>query len=264
MSGDAFLSPAPDEPLGLSAHPAAPPESLADLRVVRFEFSSRGDRIPGRLLLPREGDAPLPLILLEHGARGSKQADYMDATAGPWARRGAAVASIDLPLHGERADRKLTARLLEAVYSGRAPELVRDFVRQGVLDLRRALDAVAELPRVDATRTAYAAFSLGAIVGASLCAVDPRPRAAALALAGGGFGWRDVDPVDQLGRFAPRPLLLVNATRDATIPRAATEALYEAAGEPKQILWFDATHTSLPGRALKEMWLFLARHLSLD
>jgi fermentation-respiration switch protein FrsA (DUF1100 family) len=110
---------------------------------------------------------------------------------------------------------------------------------------------------------AYAGFSLGSIVGATFCAVDPRPRAAALALGGAGVGPPESDPARTVADFAPRPLLVVGATRDATIPRSATEALFEAAGEPKQMLWFDGTHTELPGAALKAMWEFLREHLGL-
>jgi hypothetical protein len=47
------------------------------------------------------------------------------------------------------------------------------------------------------------------------------------------------------------------------MPRAATESLFAAAGEPKQLLWFDGGHDGLPGRALKEMWRFLCLHLGL-
>jgi fermentation-respiration switch protein FrsA (DUF1100 family) len=64
-----------------------------------------------------------------------------------------------------------------------------------------------------------------------------------------------------VGRFAPRPILFVNASRDERVPRAAAEALYAAAGEPKEMLWFDAAHDDLPGRALKAIWLFLQRQL---
>jgi predicted esterase len=136
-------------------------------------------------------------------------------------------------------------------------------MRQAVIDLRRALDAAPGLAGVDARRVVYAGFSLGAIVGATFCGVDPRPRAAALALAGGGLGPPDTDPLRHLGGFAPRPLLLIGATRDQTVPRSATEALYETAGDPKQLLWFDATHDSLPGQALKAMWQFLRSPLGL-
>jgi fermentation-respiration switch protein FrsA (DUF1100 family) len=91
--------------------------------------------------------------------------------------------------------------------------------------------------------------------------VDPRPRAAALALGGGGFGDPEVDPARHLPRFAPRPVLFVNMKGDEAVPPSSSEALFAAAGEPKEIVWFEGGHRELPGRALKAMWLFLRRHL---
>jgi hypothetical protein len=208
-------------------------------------------------------------VLLQHGATGSKDAPYVVQVAAPWVRGGAAVASVDFPLHGERINAKLSAILLGALgfgggQLGPASRLVlTDFVVQAVADLQRALDAAAALPEVDAACTAYAGLSLGAIVGATFCGIDPRPCAAALALGGGDFGWREVDPVQHLPRFAPRPLLLVNMRSDERVPPAAGEALYAAAGEPKQILWFDGGHLDLPGRGVKAMWQFLARQLGI-
>jgi dienelactone hydrolase len=255
------------EPLGVCAWPAEAPAGLSGLRARRIEFTSRGDLVAGRLLLPPSGDGPFPLILLQHGAGGSKEADYLDATAGPWARGGAAVLSIDFPLHGERRSAKLTERVLAAL--ARPGALMEDavlwseLVRQAVGDLGRALDAAARMPELDVRRVAYCGFSLGAILGATFLGHDARPRAAALAIGGGGFGPPSVDPTQHIGRFAPRPLLFVNAARDATIPRAAAEALHAAAGEPKRVEWFDCGHSELPGRALKQMWLFLRRELGL-
>ena len=256
------------EPLGLWTREAKPPEDHPDLRALRIEYSSRGDRVPGRLLLPPEGEGPFALVLLQHGLWGSKDAPYLDTTAAPWVRAGAAVASIDFPLHGERTDAKLAPRLAAALdpvgeFDPTTGAVIAEWARQSVLDLKRALDALQRLPAIDGARIAYAGFSLGAIVGATFCSLDPRPRAAALALGGGGIGPAEVDPARHVARFAPRPLLFVNATGDETISREASEALFEAAGEPKEILWFDGTHTSLPGKALKAMWLFLQRHLAL-
>lgn len=263
--GDASFVAAPGESVGLSARAVEPPEPLAGLRVRRLEFNSGGDRVPARLVLPPQGGGPHPLILLQHGRGGSKSAEYMDHASGPWARGGAAVLSIDFPLHGERASPKLTGKLLGAdLAAGAGEALWTDFARRAVADLQRALDAAQTLEELDVERCAYAAFSLGSIVGAGFLGADPRPRAAALALGGGGFGPAALDPVHHLGRFAPRPLLFVNATRDETVPRRATEALYAAAGEPKRIEWFDCTHTTLPGRALKAMWQFLREPLGLD
>jgi len=245
------------EPLSLWTETREPPEHHSDLRALRFEFSSRGDRVPGRLLLPPRGDGPFPLALLQHGAGGQKEAPYLDATGGPWARAGAAVVSIDFPLHGERASPKFAS---QAASGG---PLAEALAVQAVVDLRRALDAAQGLPGVDAGAAVFAGFSMGAMLGTAFCAADPRPRAAALALGGGGIGPAHLDPAGYVGRIAPRPLLFVNAERDETIPRGAAEAFYAAAGEPKQHVWFDGTHMDLPGAALKAMWEFLRPHLEL-
>ena len=41
------------------------------------------------------------------------------------------------------------------------------------------------------------------------------------------------------------------------------EALHAAATEPKEVAWFEGTHTELPGVALKSMWTFLAANVGL-
>jgi fermentation-respiration switch protein FrsA (DUF1100 family) len=192
----------------------------------------------------------------------------MDTACLPWVRGGAAVASIDFPLHGGRASAKLTERIVR-LFEKRSDlsrfdaELWIGFVRQAVADLRRTLDALSELREIDAGRIAYAGFSLGTILGVPFCADDTRTRAAALAIGGGGIGPVASDPVGHIPRFAPRPVLFVNATRDETVPRESAEALHEAARDPKEVLWFDCTHSELPGSALKAMWRFLERHLEI-
>jgi fermentation-respiration switch protein FrsA (DUF1100 family) len=247
---------------------APAPQRDPDLRQLCFEYTSRGDRVPGRVLLPPAGKGPFPLVVLQHGARGSKEAPYMLPVGGPWARAGAAVLSIDFPLHGERASAKMGALLrgalgleVDAGESGR--RVLAEFFQQAVIDLRRALDAAQDLPMLDTGRVAYAGLSLGSMVGATFCALDSRPCAVALALGGGGFDDSGLDPIAQVGRISPRPLLFVNARNDETVPRARAEALHAAAGEPKQVLWFDAGHGDLPGQALKAIWTFLRRHLGL-
>jgi len=255
------------EPLGLWRRRAAPPLDDPELRAQCFEFSSRGDRVTGRLLLPPVGEGPHPLVLLQHGAGGSSHAPCVEATAGPWARRGMAVASIDFPLHGPRADQKLAEQLpsgFEAGGGAEASALALEFARQAVIDLERALDALGSLEVVDPDRVAYAGFGLGAMIGAAFCGLDPRPRAAALALGGAGLGPSGADPAEYVGRMAPRPLLLVNALQDEVVPRSAAEALFEAAGDPKQQLWFEGPHDQLPGTALEAMWRFLADQLEVE
>ena len=248
------------EPLSLQVRSAPTPEAFGDARCQLFEYSSRGDRVPGRLLLPRDANEPVPLILFQHGMGGSKEAEYLDAAA-PWIRHGVAIASIDFPLHGERADAKL-AEHLHGEASDDTRALWVELARQSVCDLRRAVDALTSLPALDG-RVAYAAFSLGAMLGTVYCANDPRPCAAALALAGGGLFPPEIDPCNHVAAISPRPILFVNGSRDDVVPRSATEALFERARDPKRIEWYDAGHTDLPGAALKEMWLFLRDQLEL-
>lgn len=255
------------EPTALWIGAAAEVAGAPGVALRRFEYTSRGDRVPGVLLLP-PGQGPFPLVLLQHGAGGSKDAEYLAPVRLPWATRGLAVATIDFPLHGERDSAKLGQELRETMARGVRPTpeaiaLVDEFARQAVTDLARALDALASLPEIDAARIGYAGFSLGAILGSLFVPYDARVLAAALAVGGAGFGPAVLDPVAHIGGFAPRPLLFVNATRDERIPRAAAEALHEAARDPKQVIWFDAGHRDLPGRALKSMWTFLASHLGV-
>lgn len=46
----------------------------------------------------------------------------------------------------------------------------------------------------------------------------------------------DVRPVDVVGRISPRPILIIRAGRDEWVPASNADALYAAAGEPKE-LW---------------------------
>ncbi|HYS94258.1 MAG TPA: alpha/beta hydrolase, partial [Candidatus Acidoferrales bacterium] len=51
-----------------------------------------------------------------------------------------------------------------------------------------------------------------------------------------------LEPTRYIARIAPRPLLMVNGARDSLIPRANVDALYEAARQPKDILWVRSEH----------------------
>ena len=231
------------------------------VREWRLEYSSRGDRVPARVLVPDQGSGPFPLVVMGHGLRGEKNAPYVDATALPWVRGGAAVAVIDFPLHGDRASAKLSERVAEL---DRLDEgLWIDLVEQAVVDLRRLVRALDAHDAIDGERIGYAGFSLGSILGAIFCAEEPRVRAAALAIGGAGLGPASVDPAGWIGRIAPRPVLFLQAERDQTIPREAALALHAAAGDPHEVHWVDATHSELPGAALKTMWTFLRGPLGL-
>jgi len=228
-----WLAPDVSEPLGTWAGPIPPARGA---RRQSFELASRGDRVPGELWLPDPGRPPFAVVL-QQGESGSLAAAEEDALPG-WLAAGLAVASIDLPLHGGRASAKLGALLRAGLRDAEPEPLARDlaieFARQAVLDLRRCLDALPRLARVDAERIAYAGSGVAAALGAHLCAQDPRLRAAVLAGAAGRLP-SELDPRAALGRIAPRPLLFV----DARGGRAAAAAVHAAAAEPKQVRWVD-------------------------
>jgi uncharacterized protein len=53
-----------------------------------------------------------------------------------------------------------------------------------------------------------------------------------------GYRHADVEPLREIERIAPRPLMIIHSTADAIIPVEDAYRLYEAAGEPKE-LWID-------------------------
>ena len=269
-----FSLPDSSEPMGILISERPCPESFDGALCHRFELTSRGDRVSGRLLTPDAGGGAHPLILLQPGAGRHKESPELDLAA-PWVGAGCAVASIDLPLHGERANAKFSERLLHTLGDlWRAPDteigsrdraLLLEFARQGVYDLSRTLDALVSLPAIDSSRIGYVGFGVGATLGVPFCGVDPRPRAIAIAGAGGGAGPPEIDPCAMIATIAPRPLLLVEAEREGELlDPEPCEALFRAAADPKRRERVDAEPASLPALAAKPIWEFLSGAIGVE
>jgi fermentation-respiration switch protein FrsA (DUF1100 family) len=142
---------------------------------------------------------------------------------------------------------------------------------QTAIDLMRGVDYLASRKDIDMRKIGFAGFSMGGAVGALFCSYDSRVKAVALGIAGGDFrtlnlhssgkaakdrmlrAYRPVDPVFYISRISPRPVLMLNASHDQIVPRAATEALFEAAREPKNIIWYDCGHADLPDKMLDDI-----------
>jgi dienelactone hydrolase len=262
------------EPLGLVASPVTRSDAFPNAELQRLEYSCRGDRVPCTLLSPvasTSGDSRRPLLLLQPEARDRTSAPLPERTR-DWIEAGCTVATIDLPLQGVRRSAKQSELLADSIRTaarGGALEhaarlLWCEFTRQAVLELRRALDVLTELPHVDPKRIGFAGFGIGGFTGAILCAVDSRPCAAVLAATGGGFAPPEIDPARYVGAIAPRPLLLVNekeATPGASgigVSTSAAKLLHDAANEPKRVEWrADAA------QAHDAAWLFLSPLLGL-
>jgi fermentation-respiration switch protein FrsA (DUF1100 family) len=63
-----------------------------------------------------------------------------------------------------------------------------------------------------------------------------------------GVSIRSFAPIEEIGKIAPRPLLLIHAERDLRMPLENMRELFAAAGEPKE-LWI------VPGADHGEPWM---------
>jgi fermentation-respiration switch protein FrsA (DUF1100 family) len=141
-----------------------------------------------------------------------------------------------------------------------------------VRDARAALDWLAARPEVDPARIGLIGFSAGALTGTVLAAEDDR-IAALVSCAGPAAIRRLADPdqarsfldharaigivrdpafpasfdewrgqfesvraIDVVDRIAPRPILFLHGERDDVVPVADARALYDRAGDPREIV----------------------------
>ena len=201
----------------------------------RIEFNGiEGDRVPGHLYLPKEIRGRVPAVLVQHGIGDKKRAAYIIACCKMLNARGIIALAIDAPGRGER---KLPGQ--------RGPKMVnliavQAWYRQHCGDYSRALDYLATRPDVDASRLGYVGFSWGAIT-----AHDPRVKAMTSVVGGGLIGLlgKQLDPVSNARRIAPRPLLFINARKDQIVLRPFANALHKAAGPHAIVKWYDTDHT---------------------
>ena len=227
-------------------------------------FSAAGRRVQAFLVLP-PGGGPFPAVVYAHGAGGTR-IDFLPEATWLAGRRvaGLVIDQPELPLAGTapleriRAERRRSAR--------------------AIVELRRAVDVLQSLDRIDGTRIGFAGYSAGARNGAILAGVERRVDAFALASAGAtpirtyvelmppalrGEATRllgDVDPLRWVRRAAPARLLLQDGRRDELVPRDALEGLAAAASRPKELRWYDAGH-ALNATAVRERLEWLAGEL---
>jgi uncharacterized protein len=218
----------------------------------RVEFNGvRKDRVPGFLYVPNDGKAKHPAVLLQYGTGGNKSTFYIVALGEQFVAKGFVVLTIDSPMKGERRpprdQRNWWSGLGE---QGRFTWYCGDY--------SRSVDYLVTRPEVDPDRVGYAGVSWGAITGITFAAHDPRIKAVASIVGGGNFmgflsdkvemskealeAAKTFDPVYHVSLIAPRPLLLLNVTRDQLVPRFFSESLHKAAGRGATRKWIETDH----------------------
>ncbi len=233
-------------------------------KVLKVYFDSvNGARVPALLSLPKKAEK-VPCVVFLHGYGGSKE-DILDA-AEPIAKEGYAIVAIDAEYHGERSQ---TGKEL---YSPNVTETVNGVV-QTVIDLRRAVDYVETKTEIDKEKIGYVGGSMGGILGAIFIGVEPRIEASVLIVAGGNMSLMvkesqhrtmpaireyvqrenltdaqiqslldPIDPINFIDNFSPRPVVFHLGKFDTTVPAEAGRQLYEKAGQPKTVYWYDSDH----------------------
>lgn len=273
--GPAATDPTPtDSPYG---YDEAAPVKLRDLGRVNTKSKLRisdvvfagadGHAVSGYLLSP-PGKGPYPAVVYLHGSGGSR-ADFIGIAS--WlAARGAVALTIDSPFVGEQQQGTGMDALRHE----------RDLAVRGVIDTRRAVDALRSLPQVDDDRIGLVGFSAGARSAAIVAGVEPRFSSVVLWSGGsepvGAYTSRlptelrleagsllsDVDPLKWIAGSKSK-LLFQDGRTDTVVPRAALDRLYVAAPEPKEIRWYPAGH-ELNAQVYRDQLAFLAKKLPID
>jgi dienelactone hydrolase len=225
-----------------------------------FRLHVRDAVVPSVLLLPSGATRDVPAAVLLHGYSSRKER-MADTIGRALAARGVAALAIDLPLHGERDAPLQRQSLLNPL------ALVRHW-RLALAECAAALDCLADHGRYDPSRLAIVGYSLGAFVGVAAAARDTRVRAVVLAAAGDlPLGTplerlirRVADPIKAMRKLAGRPLLMTHGRFDRTVLPRDAQRLFDAAGEPKEMRWWNAGHI-LPAEAVDDAAAWLARQL---
>jgi len=207
-----------------------------------------GDRVPGHLYLPKNFSGRRPAVLVQHGIGDKKRSVYIVATCERLAALGVIALAIDAPNRGDRQDKtKPGISFLD-------PVSVQKWFQQHCGDYSRAFDYLATRADVDGTRLGYVGFSWGAITGVTYAANDERVRVMtsigggslagylALPAKAGEKAPASLDPADHIARFAPRPLLLINSTKDQLVLPVVARLLHAAAGPGSEIKWYETDH----------------------
>jgi len=188
-----------------------------------------GRVVPGLLWTPVDARGGRPLVLIGHGASGSKAEGYVVSLARRLVTRaGYAAAAIDGPVHGDRR--------VGGTASGAVPFLEFSQLWSGdptmtdamIDDWRSTLDALHPLDDVDHGPVGWWGLSMGTILGLPFVAAEPRVQAAVLGLMGMTGPTRERIRTD-----APRvrcPVLYLVQWDDELFDRRTSLELFDALG----------------------------------
>ena len=236
-----------------------------EVRIYDISYAGlSGQSVTAYLLVP-PGEGPFASILFMHPSGTGRYAFLEEALR--ITQSGTVALLLDAP-HAQQPDQSFFS-FTKADHD--------DFI-QSVINLRRGVDLLHTRPDVDASRTGFVGFSYGASVGAMLASAEKRIKA--YVLWGGGAhlsqflqqyqqastayleAMASLDSIHYINQATPAALLFQNGRNDRNVPEHEAEALYQAASDPKQHLWYNAGH-ALNGAACRDRFDWLRSQLDL-
>ena len=218
-------------------------------------LNDRGDTVTGILTLPKTTNSPFPTVFFQHGMGDTKDCNYMLKGIKRFVELGYAVFAIDAMSFGERAT-PITKNASPAIFF-RYPFLLRSVLIQTAVDVRRGVDFLLTREDIDKNKIFYVGNSMGSMLGVMPTAVDKRFKRAVFIVGCADYAqkftmtklmgvpaglFEIVDPKNYVGLISPRPVFMINATRDELVPKGAADAFFAAAGEPKEQVWVNSQH----------------------
>lgn len=198
-----------------------------------------GGVVPALLVVP-EGTGPFAAVIFLHSGQ-SDLYEFLD--------EGLAIAG-----------RGAISLLVTVPFSNVSAQNLRLHYIRTVVALRRGVDLLLARSDVAPGRIGYVGHSFGATWGGVLAGVEKRLKTYVLM---GGYG-RDasipetLSPSLYVGHAAPATLLFQFAMNDEFISLEVANEYFQAASEPKTILWYDTTHEfNAQARFDRVAWLAL-------
>lgn len=243
------------------------------VRRIEFTYTSFDNQIvPAQLDIPLGVENPAVIIAL-HGITQSRH-QWWRADDGSYSfpskhraaliKAGFAVLAIDERAHGERmvpTDFQDQSVIVQNGYF----DAGRKIVAESVLDVRRAIDALATIEGVDHDRIGVLGFSLGALIGHISTSVDPRIDAAFIMAmpflpVTKGQTASFTAPSNYIEGLKSKPLGYLAATKDVFYTRTDVEAFASAFPEAPEVDWVESEH-DMPAETSEYSLAFFLRAL---
>jgi dienelactone hydrolase len=235
--------------------------SEQEVLVRDFEVDRAGHVVPGRFWTPTSPAGRRPLVLIGHGGSQSRSAPGISQVATRLAcEHGFAAVAIDGPIHGaRRSDGGQVGPHVQQEFRDMWERDTRiDFMTE---DWRTTLDALQQLPEVNAESIGWYGVSMGTAYGLPFIAADARVNVAVLGMWGTNY-----PNSGRLAEDAPSvrcPVLFQMKWDDQFFTREGQLALFERLGsERKWCKTYPGTHTPVEGVQLDDAVQFLAQGLN--